>query len=91
MTHLDEYVRGEVHTQGIENFWSLLKRTLSGTLPWNLFTWTPVPMSRLFGLTIVRPKESVDDQDRFMLAVSQVSGKRLAYAELTGKVGETTF
>jgi hypothetical protein len=48
-------------------------------------------MSRLFGLTIVRPRESVDDQDRFMLAVSQVSGKRLAYAELTGKVGETTF
>ena len=31
----------------------------------------------------------LDDRDRFMLAVSQISGKRLTYAELTGKVGET--
>jgi transposase-like protein len=31
VTHLDEYVRGQVHTQGIENFWSLLKRGLNGT------------------------------------------------------------
>jgi len=30
------------------------------------------------------------DADRFMLAVSQIAGKRLTYAELTGKVGETT-
>ena len=31
VTHTDEYVRGQVHTNGIENFWSLLKRTLRGT------------------------------------------------------------
>ncbi len=31
VNHMDEYVRGQVHTQGIENFWSLLKRTLNGT------------------------------------------------------------
>jgi hypothetical protein len=31
----------------------------------------------------------VDDRNRFMLAVSQIAGKRLTYAELTGKVGET--
>ena len=31
VNHVDEYVRGQVHTQGIENFWSLLKRRLSGT------------------------------------------------------------
>ncbi len=31
VNHIEEYVRGEVHTQGIENFWSLLKReSLSG-------------------------------------------------------------
>jgi len=29
--HVREYVRGDVHTQGIENFWSLLKRGLRGT------------------------------------------------------------
>lgn len=33
----------------------------------------------------------LDDTDRFMLAVSQIAGKRLTYAELTGKAGETTF
>ena len=31
MNHLQEYVRGQVHTQGIENFWALLKRGLNGT------------------------------------------------------------
>ena len=31
VNHVEEYVRGEVHTQGIENFWSLLKRSLKGT------------------------------------------------------------
>ncbi len=31
VNHIEEYVRGQVHTQGIENFWSLLKRTLTGT------------------------------------------------------------
>ena len=31
VNHMNEYVRGEVHTNGIENFWSLLKRTLKGT------------------------------------------------------------
>jgi hypothetical protein len=35
-------------------------------------------------------ENSIDDADRFMLAVSQISGKRLTYAELTGKVQETT-
>ena len=31
INHAEEYVRGQVHTQGIENFWSLLKRGLGGT------------------------------------------------------------
>jgi hypothetical protein len=31
------------------------------------------------------------DADRFALAVSQISGRRLTYADLTGKVGETAF
>jgi transposase-like protein len=93
VTHLDEYVRGEVHTQGIENFWSLLKRTLSGTYvavePFHLDAYAD---EQAFRFNNRATKENpLDDQDRFMLAVSQVSGKRLTYAELTGKVGETTF
>ena len=37
-----------------------------------------------------RKRNPLTDADRFMLAVSHISGKRLTYAELTGKVGETT-
>jgi hypothetical protein len=31
VNHLAQYVDGNVHTNGMENFWSLLKRTLGGT------------------------------------------------------------
>ena len=89
VTHLDEYVRGDVHTQGIENFWSLLKRTLSGTYvavePFHLESYVD---EQVFRYNNRATKENpLDDADRFMLAVSQVAGKRLTYAELTGKVG----
>jgi transposase-like protein len=93
VNHVDEYVRGQVHTQGIENFWSLLKRTLTGTYvavePFHLDAYAD---EQAFRFNNRATKENpLDDADRFMLAVSQVSGKRLTYAELTGKVGETTF
>jgi len=93
VTHLDEYVRGEVHTQGIENFWSLLKRTLSGTYvavePFHLDAYAD---EQCFRYNNRATKDNpLNDADRFKLAVSQTSGKRLTYAELTGKVGETTF
>jgi hypothetical protein len=35
-------------------------------------------------------KEKVSDGDRFRLLLSQIAGKRLTYAEVTGKVGETS-
>ncbi len=93
VNHLDEYVRGEVHTQGIENFWSLLKRTLSGTYvavePFHLDAYAD---EQCFRFNNRATKDNpLDDADRFMLAVSQIAGKRLTYAELTGKVGETAF
>jgi transposase-like protein len=92
VNHVDEYVRGQVHTQGIENFWSLLKRTLTGTYvavePFHLDAYADEQAFR-FNNRATR-ENPLDDADRFMLAVSQVSGKRLTYAELTGKVGETT-
>jgi transposase-like protein len=91
VNHLNEYVRGEVHTQGIENFWSLLKRGLNGTYvavePFHLDRYVA---EQVFRYNNRATKDNpLTDGDRFMLAVSQISGKRLTYAELTGKVGET--
>jgi transposase-like protein len=87
VNHIEEYVRGEVHTQGIENFWSLLKRGLSGTYvavePFHLERYVDEQAFRF------NNRIGVNDGQRFAKAVSQVSGKRLTYAELTGKVGET--
>jgi len=91
VNHVDEYVRGHVHTQGIENFWSLLKRGLKGTYvavePFHLHRYADEQVFRYNNRAT--KGNPLDDADRFMLAVSQISGKRLTYAELTGKVGET--
>jgi transposase-like protein len=92
VNHMEEYVRGEVHTQGIENFWSLLKRGLNGTYvavePYHLERYVA---EQVFRYNNRATKDNpLNDADRFALAVSQIAGKRLTYAELTGKVGETT-
>ncbi|MGB8028518.1 MAG: IS1595 family transposase [Terracidiphilus sp.] len=93
VNHMQEYVRGEVHTQGIENFWSLLKRGLKGTYvavePFHLDRYVDEQIFR-YNNRATRDNP-LDDADRFMLAVSQIVGKRITYAELTGKVGETAF
>lgn len=90
INHSREYVRGNVHTQGIENFWALLKRTLKGTYvavePFHLDQYLS---EQVFRYNNRATKDNpLTDADRFALAVSQVSGKRLTYAELTGKVGD---
>jgi transposase-like protein len=91
VNHSQEYVRGEVSTQGLENFWSLLKRTLRGTY----VAVEPFHLDRYLSEQVFRynnratKDNPLTDYDRFMLALSQISGKRLTYAELTGKVGET--
>lgn len=93
VNHVTEYVRGDVHTNGIENFWALLKRTLKGTYvavePFHLDAYVDEQVFR-FNNRSTRDNP-LNDADRFMLAVSQIVGKRLTYAELTGKVGETAF
>ena len=91
--HVSTYVRGNVHTNGIENFWSLLKRTLSGTYvavePFHLGKYVD---EQVFRFNNRGSKETkVTDADRFDLALSQIGGKRLTFAEVTGKVGETKF
>jgi len=87
VTHINEYVRGQVHTQGIENFWSLLKRGLKGTY----VAVEPFHLDRYVSEQVFRfnNRRNKDDYDRFALAISQIVGKRLTYAEVTGKVGET--
>jgi transposase-like protein len=93
VNHVEEYVRGQVHTQGIENFWSRLKRGLRGTYvavePFHLDRYVD---EQVFRFNNRATKDNpLDDTDRFMLAVSQIAGKRLTYAELTGKTRAIQF
>jgi transposase-like protein len=91
INHAVEYVNGQVHTQGIENFWALLKRSLGGTYisvePFHLDRYVDEQAFRYNNRAT--PDNPLTDKDRFALVLSQISGKRLTYAELTGKVGET--
>src|SRR5450759_480069 len=80
--HAVEYVRGEVHTNGMENFWSLLKRGLHGTYvsvePFHLFRYLDEQAFRF-------NKRHTTDADRFVQLCSNVAGKRLDWNKLTGK------
>jgi hypothetical protein len=80
--HAVEYVRENVHTNGMENFWSLLKRGINGTYvsvePYHLFRYVDEQAFRF------NNRKELDDAGRFSLAVSQITGKRLTFAELTG-------
>jgi len=93
VNHLEKYVDGQVHVQGVENFWSLLKRGLGGTYvavePFHLFRYVDEQAFRFNNRKDGGRK--ISDSERFDIAMSQVIGKRLTFAELTGKVGETTF
>lgn len=85
--HAVEYVRGKVHTNGLENFWSLLKRSINGTYvsvePFHLFRYLDEQEFR-FNHRGTR-KAPITDGQRFDLAVRQIVGKRLMYKDLTGK------
>ena len=94
INHLEKYVDGNVHTNGIENFWSLFKRSLSGTYvavePFHLFRYADEQAFR-FNHRKDENGNKLSDGDRFSIAPSHVAGKRLTFAEVTGKVGETSF
>jgi transposase-like protein len=90
----ETYVRGQVHVNGLENFWSLLKRGLNGTYvavePFHLFRYVDEQVFRYNH----RKDDSgnvLTDYQRFSIALSQVANKRLTYAELTGKLEEEAF
>jgi transposase-like protein len=82
VNHSEEYVRGRIHTNGIENFWSLLKRSIKGTYvsvePFHLFRYLD---EQSFRYNTRKGK----DADRFVEVAGMVTGRRLTYKELTGK------
>jgi transposase-like protein len=84
--HAVEYVNGRVHTNGLENFWSLLKRGINGTYvsiePFHLFRYLDEQSFRF-------NNRKLNDAQRFDIATRGMVGKRLAYAEVTGKTAET--
>jgi len=87
VNHLMQYVNGNCHCNGVENFWSLLKRSIGGTYvsvePYHLFRYVDEQAFRF------NNRKPMDDADRFSYLVRKIVGKRLTYAELTGKVEET--
>jgi transposase-like protein len=85
--HSQEYVRGQVHTNGLENFWSLFKRHLRGTY----VAVEPFHLDRYLDEQVFRfnnRQKPMDDYARFEKVLGQVAHKRLTYAELTGKTDE---
>jgi transposase-like protein len=94
VNHAETYVRGRVHTNGLENFWSLLKRGLSGTYvavePFHLSRYVDEQAFRFNNRKDAKGNK-LNDGERFKLALSGIFGKQLTFAEVTGKVGETPF
>jgi transposase-like protein len=83
VNHAETYARGKVHTNGLENFWSLLKRGLRGTYvsvePFHLFRYLDEQAFRYNNRT------DMNDFDRFSKLLKMVTGKRVTYSKLTGK------
>lgn len=85
--HAYGYVDGRVHTNCLENFWSVLKRAIKGTYvsvePFHLFRYLDEQVFRY------NNRKMSGDSARFERLASHVLGKHLTYAEVTGKVGTT--
>jgi transposase-like protein len=81
--HAERYVDGQVHTNGLENFWSLLKRGLKGTYiavePFHMFRYLDEQVFRY------NNRKLAHDGERFHLVMSHIAGRRLTYEQLTGK------
>jgi hypothetical protein len=83
INHAVSYVRGHVHTNGLENFWSLLKRTIRGTYvsvePFHLFRYLDEQAFRFN-----ERKDENGDSGRFLTVMAGIIGKRLTWKKLTG-------
>ena len=82
INHAEKYVDGIVSTNGLENFWSLLKRGLNGTYvavePLHLLRYTDEQAFRF-------NNRGTNDAERFAKTLSQITGKRLTFAKVTGR------
>ena len=82
VNHLDEYVRGAVHTNHMENYWTLFKRCYHGT-------WTHLSDEHLHRYLVEQEyrynNRKANEGKRFVKAVMQTRGKRLTYKKLIGK------
>ena len=80
--HAVQYVSGRVHTNGLENFWSLLKRSIHGNYvsiePFHLFRYLDEQAFRY------NNRKSMNDKGRFECILSNVEGHRLTYNDLIG-------
>jgi hypothetical protein len=89
INHAVAYVDGQVHTNGLENYWSLLKRSLNGTYvsvePFHLFRYLDEQSFRY------NNRKDLGDFDRFRLAASQVVGKRLTWKQAIGLQDSATW
>jgi transposase-like protein len=83
VNHAETYVNGLVHTNSLENFWSLMKRNLAGTY----VAVEPFHLDRYLDEQVFRFNNRINNTDatRFSKVVTQIVGKRLTYAKLTGK------
>ncbi len=93
VNHAERYVDGQVHTNSLENFWSLFKRNLRGTYvsvePFHMFRYLD---EQVFRFNNRGSKERpVSDSDRFNRAMTQIFNKRLTYSAVTGKDGLPPF
>ena len=91
INHMEGYVRAHIHTNGIENFWALLKRGLHGTYvsvePFHLQAYV---QEQVFRFNNRATKDNpLNDADRFAIIMNQLGGKRLTYDELTGKTAQS--
>jgi transposase-like protein len=89
INHIEGYVREHVHTNGIENFWSCLKRGLNGTY----ISVEPFHLDRYVNEQVFRfnLRHNHTDAARFKAVLKDIVGRRLTYAELTGRTASAAF
>ena len=82
INHAEKYADGMIHTNGLENFWSLLKRSLGGTYvsvrPFHLFRYLDEQAFRY-------NRRDAEDTDRLVGALQGATGKQVTWKELTGR------
>ena len=89
VNHIEEYVNGHIHTNGIENFWSCLKRGLNGTY----ISVEPIHLERYVDEQVFRfnLRHKTTDAGRFKAVLKDIVGRQLTYAELTGRTASAAF